>query len=79
MVRARHCSSAGQVLSNVGGVKCQPFLKRSNYAKNVLEWNHALWLLYSIKSSFYCVATVAKLSLYSTCTRSAAGFDFAKK
>ena len=31
MVRARHFSSAGQVLRNVGGVKCEPFLKHSNY------------------------------------------------
>ena len=31
MVRARHFSSAGPVLRNVGGVKCEPFLKHSNY------------------------------------------------
>ena len=31
MVHARHFSSAGPVLHNVGGVKCQLFLKRSNY------------------------------------------------
>ena len=31
MVRARHFSSAGLELRNVGGVKCQPVLKRSNY------------------------------------------------
>ena len=30
MVRARHFSSAGPVLCNVGGVKYHPFLKRSN-------------------------------------------------
>ena len=30
MVRARHFSSAGPVLLNVGGVKYQTFLKRSN-------------------------------------------------
>ena len=30
MVHARHFSSAGLVLRNVGGVKCQPFLKHSN-------------------------------------------------
>ena len=29
MVRARHFSSAGPVLRNVGGVKCEPFLKHS--------------------------------------------------
>ena len=31
MVRARHFSSAGPVVRNVGGVKCQPLLKRGNY------------------------------------------------
>ena len=31
MVRTRHISSEGLVLRNVGGVKCQPFLKRGNY------------------------------------------------
>ena len=31
MVRARHFSSAGPMLRNVEGVKCQPVLKRSNY------------------------------------------------
>ena len=31
MVRARHFCSAGPVLRNVGGVKCEPFLKHSNY------------------------------------------------
>ena len=31
MVRARHFSSAGPVLRNVGGVKCETFLKHSNY------------------------------------------------
>ena len=31
MVRVRHFSSAGPVLHNVGGVKCEPFLKHSNY------------------------------------------------
>ena len=29
MVRARHFSNAVPVVHNVGGVKCQPFLKRS--------------------------------------------------
>ena len=31
MVRARHFSSVGPVVRNVGGVKCQLFLKCSNY------------------------------------------------
>ena len=30
IVHARHFSSAAPVLRNVEGVKCQPFLKRSN-------------------------------------------------
>ena len=40
MVRARHFSSAGPVLRNVGGVKCEPFQKQSKLlvtdTKNVL-------------------------------------------
>ena len=31
MVHARHFSSVGPVVRNVGGAKCQPFLKRRNY------------------------------------------------
>ena len=31
MVSASHFSSAGPVLRNVVGVKCEPFLKHSNY------------------------------------------------
>ena len=30
IVRAKHFSSVGPVLRNVGGVKCEPFLKHSN-------------------------------------------------
>ena len=37
MVRARHFSSAGLVVCNVGGVKCQLFLKHSNYWKRTLK------------------------------------------
>ena len=50
-----------------------------NEHKNVLKWNRALWLLFSIKSSDYCTATVAKLNLFSTCTRSAVRFGSVKK
>ena len=81
MVRARHFSSAGGMLRNVGGVKCQPFLNAvtiGNYTKYVLKWNLALWLLFSIKFSVYSAAKVAKLSLYSTCTRSAVSFGSVK-
>ena len=31
MVLARHFISMSPVVRNVGGVKCQPFLKHSNY------------------------------------------------
>ena len=31
MVCARHFSNTGPVVHNVGGAKCQPFLKCSNY------------------------------------------------
>ena len=50
--------SISNVVRNMGGVKCQPFLKWVTNTKNVLS---------SIKSS----AMVAKLSLYSSCARSA--------
>ena len=82
MVCARHFSSAGGILRNVGRVKFQPFLNVvtiGNYTKNVLKWNLALWLQFSIKFSVYCAATVAKLSLYSICTRSAVSFGSVKK
>ena len=31
MVRARHFNSVGPVVRNVGGIKCQQFLKCSDY------------------------------------------------
>ena len=37
MVRETHFSSTVPGLHNVGGVKCQPFLKRSNHWKRVLK------------------------------------------
>ena len=37
MVRETHFISAGLVVSNVGGVKCQPFLKCSNHWKATLK------------------------------------------
>ena len=63
-----HFSSMGIVLHNVGGVKCQPFLKRilEMGTKNVFKWNCALWFLFSIQSSSYSTTTVVKVSLFST-------------
>ena len=42
--------------------------------KNVLKWNRALGFEFSIQSSVYGATTVAKVSLFSTWTRSAASF-----
>ena len=44
-------------------------------AKNDLKWNHALRLLFNIQTSDYGATTVAKISLYSTFTRSTVSFD----
>ena len=42
--------------------------------KNVLKWNCALGFEFSFQSSVYGAATVAKVSLFSTSTRSAVSF-----
>ena len=42
--------------------------------KNVLKWNRALGLEFSIKSSVYGATTVAKVSLFSTWTRCPVSF-----
>ena len=68
-------------ICNVDGVRPQPFLYMpavSNVpttgngtdTKNVLIWNGALGFEFSIQSSVYGVITVAKVSLFSTWTRS---------
>ena len=44
--------------------------------KNNLKWNRALRLLFNIQTSDYRVTTVAKISLYSTFTRSTVSFDY---
>ena len=44
--------------------------------KNVLKWNHALEFEFSIQSSVYGATTVAKVSLFSTRTRSTVSFYF---
>ena len=36
MLHARHFSSVGLVVHNVGGIKCQPFLERNNHWKATL-------------------------------------------
>ena len=43
--------------------------------KNVLKWNRALRFEFSIQSSVYGATTVAKVSLFSTWTRSTLSFD----
>ena len=42
--------------------------------KNVLKWNRALGFEFSIQSSVYGATTVAKVSLFSTWTRSTVRF-----
>ena len=42
--------------------------------KNVLKWNRALGFEFSIQSSVYATTTVAKVSLFSTWTRSTVSF-----
>ena len=44
--------------------------------KNVLKWIHALWLLFNIQSCDYGATNVAKVSLYSTFTRSTVSFGY---
>ena len=41
---------------------------------NVFKWNRALWFEFSIQSSVYGATTVAKVSLFSTWTRSTVSF-----
>ena len=42
--------------------------------KNVLKWNRLFGLEFSIQSSVYGATTVAKVSLFSTWTRSTVSF-----
>ena len=44
--------------------------------KNDLKRNRVLWLVFNIQTSDYGAATVAKISLYSTFTRSTVRFDY---
>ena len=71
--------------TNVGRVRPQPFFyvpAGSNVVtngngtgtKNVLIWNRALGVEFSIQSSVYGATTVAKVSLFSTWTRSTVSF-----
>ena len=72
-------------ICNVGGVRPQPFLYvpavlyvettgNGTGTKNVLKWNRALGFEFSIQSSVYGATTVAKVSLFSTWTRSTVSF-----
>ena len=74
-----------QRIRNVGGIRPQSFFKRARVlnlvttgngtgTKNVLKWNLALGFQFSIQSSVYGATTVAKLSLFSTWTRSTVSF-----
>ena len=46
--------------------------------KNVFKWNRALWFVFSIQSSVYGATTVAKVSIFSTWTRSTVSFTLCK-
>ena len=64
MVHETHFSSAVPGLRNVGGVKCQPFLKHSNH------WKRALKMIFKGSGCFQfpeaVVTSTVKESLYST-------------
>ena len=49
------------MLSNVGGVKCQQFVK---HWKPIFKRELCDWLQFSIQSSDYGATAVAKISLY---------------
>ena len=63
-IRETHCSSAVPGLRNVGGVKCQPFLKHSNH------WKRALKMIFKGSGCFQfpeaVVTSTAKESIRST-------------
>ena len=69
-------------IRNVGGVTPLPFFIRLNVVttangtgtKIVFKWNRALVFEFSIQSSVYGATTVAKVSLFSTWTRSTCKF-----
>ena len=64
MVRETHFSSVVPELHNVGGVKCQPFLKHSNH------WKRALKIIFKGRGCFQfpeaVVTSTAKESLHTT-------------
>ena len=47
--------------------------------KNVLKWKRALGFVFSIQSSVYGATTAAKVSLFSTWTRSTVSFTLCKR
>ena len=72
-------------IRNVGGVRPLPILYvpavlnevtigNGTGTKNVLKWNRALGFEFSIQSSVYGATTIAKVSLFSTWTRSTVSF-----
>ena len=71
-------------IRNVGGVRPLPFFIRASSnvvtigngtgTKNVLKWNRVFGFEFSIQSSVYGATTVAKVSLFSTWTRSTVSF-----
>ena len=72
-------------IRNVGGVRPLPFLYlpavlnvvttgNGTGTKNVLKLNRALGFEFSIQSSVYGATTIAKVSLFSTWTRSTVSF-----
>ena len=73
------CACACSVVRNVGGVKCGPLLKHSNHFKRTLKcfkMDPCAWLLFNIQSSDFGATNVAKVSLYSTFTRSTVSFGY---
>ena len=63
MVHETTLSSAGTVLHNVGGVKCQPFKKivtTGNRLKKSYKMDCVLWFLFIVQSSGDSATTVAK-------------------
>ena len=82
IIVARAIIVAHAMLHNVGGVRTQPFFIRvsrnSTGTKNVLKCNRALRFVFSVQSTVHGATTVAKVSLFSTWTRSTVSFTLCK-
>ena len=72
-------------IRNVGGVRPLPFFIRASSfyvvttgngsgTRNVLKWSRALGFEFSIQSYVYGTTTIAKVSLFSTWTRSTVSY-----